>query len=255
VPLVLAQGAGAAVITERDSVPVPPDQGPVVTAEAKCPRGSNVVSGSFEMSAGVAHVLESRRVGKRAWRVTAGRYTNDLSPATLTAFAHCDRKASRAKAVTQTFSGNDEEELVGATSTCPGSRLPVFGGFRMEGTSTFNADAVVTTSRRSGRRGWRTEISPFSSFATVHGIAYCARIGRPLRKRATTKSAVGGDLVLRTPRCPATSAVGFRAEDPQGSNPLAISALTRRRSRWTARAHDPDALGLALKLFAYCPPA
>src|SRR5688572_2836319 len=87
--------AGAALTTERDSVPIPEEQGPSATATAQCPPGTNVVSGGWRTTGGVIGVFESRRVGARSWRVTANRYTNDLSPSVLTAYAYCDTDASR----------------------------------------------------------------------------------------------------------------------------------------------------------------
>src|SRR5688572_8920341 len=78
--------AGARVLTKAVTQTLPPMQMEPITLTANCPSGSNVLSGGWRTTAGIIGVYESHRAGKRSWRITAERVTNDLTPGNLTAY-------------------------------------------------------------------------------------------------------------------------------------------------------------------------
>src|SRR6187402_2763710 len=80
--------AGAKVVTKAVTQVLPPAQAVPITITANCPAGSNVLSGGWRTTAGIIGVYESHRAGKRSWRITAERVTNDLTPGNLTAYAY-----------------------------------------------------------------------------------------------------------------------------------------------------------------------
>jgi hypothetical protein len=67
------------------------------TATAECKRRQRVISGGFEIDlpaeVEALAILTSKKVGKRQWTVTAVDF---VDPATLTAFAYCEKKKKKA---------------------------------------------------------------------------------------------------------------------------------------------------------------
>jgi hypothetical protein len=248
--LVAPAAADAAITTERDSVPVPQEQGPTATATATCPAGTNVVSGGWQTTAAVIGILESRRVGKRSWRVTASRFTNDLAPSTLTTYAYCDSRAKRLTVKSAELRTNAELAPTGAKLRCPRGKRAISGGFRLGSTI---ANGTMIASFRGKQRTWRAKWHPFTDSMDGQALAYCGE-GKRTRKRGATKPA-GPDreVKVRSPRCAGNRSGGFRATTFPTENPLAVTTFKRKGRRWVADGHDPDEAGHSLTVFAYCP--
>ena len=243
--------AGAAITTERDSVAIPEEQGPTATATATCPAGTNVVSGGWRTTAGVIGIRESRRTGVRSWRVTAYRFTNDLSPSTLTVYAYCDARAERLTVKSGELTTDAEQSPSGVRLRCPSGTRAVSGGFRV-GSPAFPTGAIIASFRGS-QRTWRTKWQPLTDNLSGQALTYCGE-ARRTRKRAATKPA-GGDfrVTVRSPRCPGNRSGGFRATTIADDNPLAVNTFRRRGRRWLAEGFDPEGAGHSLTVFAYCP--
>ena len=242
--------AGAALTTERDSAPIPKEQGPSATATATCPPGTNVVSGGWRTTGGVIDVFESRRVGARSWRVTANRATNDLSPSVLTAYAYCDPRAGRLAVESAELITDSERTPSGATLRCPAGTRAVSGGFRIGSASPAG---VMIASFRGSQRTWRAKWQPFSDDLTGDALAYCGEARRTRRVAATKPAGTDNTVTVRSPRCPRNRSGGFRATTMPNENPLVLNTFRRKGRRWLAEGHDPDDAGHSLTVFAYCP--
>jgi hypothetical protein len=146
---------------------------------AKCPGGSEAVSGGFAAPRGgtkgsTLFPYESRRVGDRKWKVSA--ISNDAAnPHELTAFAQCDGSkpglATRSKQDTV-----DGGKTVSRDVVCRHNKQPVSGGFSSTlDTSTAEVVAFPFTSRRSSSSSWRASFvgNGSSGTSTVTTFAYC----------------------------------------------------------------------------------
>jgi hypothetical protein len=148
------------------------------SATAKCPRGSEAVSGGFaspDATAGGAAVFAftSKRVSHRRWKVSA--YNNDQTDSQrLVAFAFCDKHEPGLRAESkQVMIPLARKRLV--TVNCPHGRNEVFGGFAAT-VDTDGAGPFVFTSKRSKVRGRDWEAAAAGNGAGTHPFkvfVYC----------------------------------------------------------------------------------
>jgi hypothetical protein len=146
---------------------------------AKCPGGTEAVSGGFAAPKGgtkgaTLFPYESKRVGDRKWRVSA--VSNDAAAShKLTASAECDKRkpglATRSKQDTV-----DGGKIVSRDVVCRHDKQPVSGGFSSTlDTSTGEVVAFPFTSRRSSSTSWETSFvgNGSTGTSTVTTFAYC----------------------------------------------------------------------------------
>jgi hypothetical protein len=159
-----------------DTVPAP--VGDFVTATAKCPRGTKVISGAFEGSpidlvgtTPVLYISESRRATKRTWEASAHSNGNEVGE--LTAIAYCGTgKKPKAKSSSQRISSDppdpDTAELL---VRCKRGQRVVSGGFGSPDDSG-EATPRVLTSMKRGRRGWAVTAFLGSTGLPIEVTAY-----------------------------------------------------------------------------------
>jgi hypothetical protein len=163
-------------VTNTVAAPV----GEFVTATAKCPAGTKVISGGFEGSpidpvgpTPVLYFSESRRATKRTWEASA--YTTGTESGELTAIAYCD-DAKKPKARDASVTLNDATRSADVIARCKRRERAISGGF---GSPDFsNQDtAKVFASRRAGKRGWSVNsfYGDFGAPVEVTAYAYCER--------------------------------------------------------------------------------
>jgi hypothetical protein len=163
--------------TKATEVPIDPD-GLVVSATAKCKRGTEAVSGAFESeSDGAPPVTASSRVGKRRWRASGLVFAN--SPGTFRAVAYCDKSEPGLKTKTATAK-IDSFAHGSATAKCKRGTEAVSGGFASPEPEVLAAGfpgpaVVVLASTREGKRRWTA--SGFAGFGggTLTAYAYCEK--------------------------------------------------------------------------------
>jgi hypothetical protein len=248
----LPAAAGGATVTANRSVPMPEAQGVAKSVTAKCPKGSNVISGGWRSTAGVVEAIDSHRVRERSWKVRAVRYTNDTTASTLTAFAYCDTKARRLREAATTLTVPDAEGLVVEHEVaCPAGKEVVSGGFDLLGANPYAG--VIVGSFREDAPHWQIDFQAAQEDAAIRVSAYCARRG-PDRTRSAGGTA-GPDhfVTLRSPRCPGTRSAGFQVSGVgMNDNPVIVDRLMKRGKRWVAHGIDSDEAGFPLNLFALC---
>jgi hypothetical protein len=141
----------------------------------RCPRGGEAVWGGFKAPGSGFNqvaVFESRRLGKRRWRVT-GQGTS-LSESRLKAFAYCAKhKLGLTEKVATTRSAQDTV-ILARKARCKKGEVAVSGGFA----STLDEDVYVQVfrSRRAGKRGWKAAAGSYPSSGTLTEwdvYAYC----------------------------------------------------------------------------------
>jgi len=163
----------------RTTVPAPVGQ--LVTATAKCPRGTKVISGGVEASpidtvgdTPVLYVSESRRAGKRKWETSAFSDGNEAGE--LTATASCDKaRKPRARSVSTTLSDvPPNTPFDSATARCKRGERVVSGGFGSPDDSG-SATPRFMASKRAGRRGWKVSgfYGNIGAPIEITSYAYC----------------------------------------------------------------------------------
>jgi hypothetical protein len=191
--------------------------------------------------------------------VSAVQATTQNLAGTLTAYAYCDRKASKTSVVSQSTSLQNNNSNA-AQAKCPKGRKAVGGGFNVQTDitgSTFNHAASVSTSQRSSSRVWQVVGNGHGVMATkMTAYAYCAKRVGHLRTRSSHAEPVsqGNPGSATTSACPASGARagGFSYSD-QSSNYIVYESL-RSGHAWRASARELLAsLNNTIQAFAYCP--
>jgi hypothetical protein len=156
--------------------------GELGSATARCPRGSEAVSGGFSnpdfgnFVSPSADILptRSKRVGERRWKATG--YNQGDAPGILVAFAYCDKLqpglSTRSKDVQIT-----SEATGSATAKCPKGHGAVAGGFDGHAVDTIPIGArgaFTYTSKRRITRGWKASAQAFGD-STLTSFAYCKK--------------------------------------------------------------------------------
>jgi hypothetical protein len=149
------------------------------SATAKCPRGSEAVSGGWT-SRGVGqsddgqYASESRRKGDRKWKVSAFNQDNaDARP--LVTFAYCDNHGPNLKAKSDSVNIPPGEKR-SAKANCGGGDKAYSGGFKGTATpGTVNGTGPVSSKRTGGgdwqAKGFNNDPTTTRQFKVY---AYCA---------------------------------------------------------------------------------
>ena len=142
------------------------------SVEAKCPKGSEAVSGGFSQN-GAIFTFASRRVNDRTWKVAG--YNNRMQDAQLRAFAYCDKHQPNLKPRAKTSSSIPPDSTGSVSVKCRHGGEARSGGFT--GSVDNNArGAFPFVSRRKGSSRWKAAAfgnTPGGGPLTV--IAYCKR--------------------------------------------------------------------------------
>jgi hypothetical protein len=144
---------------------------------ARCPRGTSVMLGGFNEASGTSHgdpfvTIEGlERTSARTWTAKA---TNGGHRGRLTALAYCASGTHRLTEVDDTVRIRPDHAKT-ATATCHRGHRFVMGGFSDQHYSPLEGNILITSMKRSGRRGWavtgyRTQVPA----GHLTAIAYCS---------------------------------------------------------------------------------
>ena len=159
------------------------DAGSHASLNAKCPRGSEAVSGGFQSKAPATkgltdYAYTSKRVGKQAWKV-AVLNPDQMNPHQVQVFAYCEKHGPNLESRSA-----QEKTPPGETSTitakCPREAKAFSGGYKSTSTEvdTELQASLAFTSKRSGGRNWKVSALPVlvavgAPTPTETAIVYC----------------------------------------------------------------------------------
>jgi hypothetical protein len=166
--------------TKSRSTTIPNNETQSVTA--RCPKGGEAVSGGFDADSDASNFngtfpLESRRVGKRKWKVTAASFSPP-DGADITVSAYCAKHAVGLKKKSATTSTSSQEENIAAKARCKKGQQAISGGFGAPEDGNTGAYVEPFESRRAGKRGWKAATGAYAdSGSTVDWsvYAYCLK--------------------------------------------------------------------------------
>ena len=233
------------------------------SAVAKCPRGSETVSGGFHAefsaaySAPAVDVFTSKRVGDRRWKATGGN--DGAMPGTLTAFAYCDghepglKERSKSKDIASGDVGS-------AVAKCPRGSEAVSGGYLGEFNPSMpgNGSDLAFMSKRVGDRRWRVAAQNLGSgLGTLTAFAYCDKSEPGLKEKSKTTSVPMNGEGAVAPKCPNGSEArsgGFSAPNPPSLAPQVVVYESKRvsRRRWRESANGFAGGSGTLTGYTYC---
>jgi hypothetical protein len=248
--LVVATTGGAALKTKSASVELEANE--MGSATAQCKRGTEAVSGGFEMPE-FSGVFEAVRAGKRKWTIT-GR-SGGLEAGTLTAFVYCDKSRPGLKKKSSEVPFDSETSTVSATAKCKRGSEAVSGGF--SGEAGFRPNALAL--RRDGKRRWTASaLNPFDT-GTFTAFAYCDKSEPGLKTRSTTVAIGDFDHGSATTKCRRGTQLvsgGFSSPPVMTAGfpgPAVIVIESRREGKrgWTASGLAGGGGG-SLTVYAYC---
>jgi hypothetical protein len=243
-------------------------QGPATfTAVAECPKGTSVVGGGFSAQGPTSserlNPIESRRQGRKAWRVSAYRIDQAAVGPTLslTAEAYCRRGLGKIIEQSETVSIVDEND--GApVATCALGKAAVSGGFSIGGPVTPNTlHTALYDNLMAGRVGWvmraaNLVIPPARNTFTSH--VYCQRRGgkglKTVSGAGTTPAAPFTFGTADTAACPGNRnafAGGFQVPPRTGGPQVLVTESRHTGKGWHVVASRIGGIPEAAPIVAY----
>ena len=271
-----AASARAGLTQVSATTPVDGPTGTTASATARCPAGTRAISGGYDPTnvfhpngSGTALLVNtSRRLGPRAWKVTAYQLGGG-DPVQLTATANCGRQLGRPMVHTKQISiraTSTNPNPGNATAHCPHHFFAVAGGFHISinGRSTNPSDSppvsLIIGSRAVARAWAVTGARVGAGRSRLTAFAYCypvRPIGMPKVRVIHAHTPIGmTTCVLRAARA-ATYAVsgGFSARFPMGpgqGSPLPVSSGLLGADRWSFGAIVRQGESAPFNGFTYC---
>jgi hypothetical protein len=152
------------------------------SVSARCPKGGEAVSGGFDAEIDASNFngtfpLESRRAGKRKWKVTAYSFSPP-DGADITVYAYCAKHAVGLKKQSVTTSTASQEENIAGKARCKKGQEPISGGFGAPEDGNSGAYVEPFESRRAGKRGWKAATGAYAdpgSTVDWSVYAYCMK--------------------------------------------------------------------------------
>jgi hypothetical protein len=234
-----------------------------------CRRGSTAVwggwrTGNVRPSNGALGIFESRRAGRRQWRVSA-QVVQAAGSHRLQVLAFCSRRPGlRVAASTTQLALTSSTDAVGGAAACPAHMRAVSGGFHFS--PGLNTSTFVSGSYRVGGRAWRTEIrGPAGSTQRLTATAYCARAAAPVVRVGESRImpdpstivpdtyTMGGAETAACPRRRPPLSGGFRfLPNAPTDKPLIPTALSRFDVSAVAGYLILGPSDVTVKAFSYC---
>lgn len=229
-------------VVSRSTV-VPPT--PLATSVvATCPKGQSVVAGGFAApepsTKPPAHwlsIFESRRVGRRSWRVSAVQSFPGATSESLVSYAACEAINARIKVRAATTTLATGTGAVTAThGRCEHGTSAIAGGFSTNA-GAFGAIDSIWADYLLGRRSWAASATRISGpTGTLTAYAYCLAHVR-IRQTSVTSTPGSRPKVLIQCHSGLPRGGGFRSS-PASSNlltaPLIYELRLAKRMSWTA---------------------
>jgi hypothetical protein len=260
--LAIAAGIATAKLQTRSKSRAIGGDGTGVAA-AKCPRGSEAVSGGFaaphfDPSFDGRSILpfRSKRAGDRKWK-TRGYNFSPTQPGRLISFAYCDTNQPGLKVRWQSLRLHSLRPG-SATAKCPRGSEAVSGGFASPDASTGGDAVLAVASKRASQRKWKVFAynNDDTNSQRLVAYAYCdthqpglqaesKRVKVPLaQKRSVTAKCRHGSKVVSG---------GFAARvNASADGPFVFASKKASRTKWRARAVGNGAGRHPFKVFAYC---
>jgi hypothetical protein len=144
---------------------------------ARCPKGGEAISGGFKApgeGANQVQVFESRRVGKRTWRVKGSGTSG--SESRLNAFAYCAKDELGLRAKVASTSTTQDSVKLSEKARCKKGQQAVSGGFgtKVDRNAGGHPEQYLEPfrSRRVHKRVWKAAAGAFTSGPTVTWDVY-----------------------------------------------------------------------------------
>ena len=232
-------------------------------ATAKCPRGSEAVSGGFaaphfdpNFSGRSILPFGSKRAGDRKWKTKGYNFASTQSGKLIT-YAYCDTHQPGLKVRSKTTSLQPFHPG-SVTAKCPSGSEAVSGGFASPDAST-GGDAVLgVASKRVSQNKWKVFAynNDDTNSQRLVAYAYCdthqpglqaksKRVLVPLaKKRSVTAKCRHGSKAVSG---------GFSAKvNGNADGPFVFASKRATRTKWRASAAGNGAGTHPFKVFAYC---
>jgi hypothetical protein len=261
----LAAPAGAKIKIVEGTKSLPEQQGEGRVITAKCPKGSEAVSGGWRATNALVgpEITESSRASTREWSITAVRSTSFPDGSKVTLEVYCDTREPGLEAVIDSVTA--VSGVTTATAECAEGSAARSGGFKQPTAETADPEDFVwkatTESRRLGDEGddaraWQASWADFDSGQTLEAIAYCGKPGALKHKQGSASLGDNGSssaATATTKKCkrPA-NAGGFLASHIDNGN-FVVQRLVRKGQRWSATGIDFGHLNDVINVYAFCP--
>lgn len=240
----------------------------IATVKARCPRGQRATGGGFTVPPATSttsiFVYESRKVGQRAWQISAQERTTDAPAPTVkvTAFVYCRADAPRTKqkssSATSTSTGF---AFLSADAKCSSGRARAGGYLLPPPVGDRIADNLAINSLRAGSKTWHVRAGTLVAGIKLTTYVYCASGRRPPQRSGS--ASIGGDV----PAFTATSATckkeplagGFSEPDAvlnlvdgQANSFFRPYEFVRAGKAWRVSGSHVGAASTTLTAIAYC---
>jgi hypothetical protein len=234
-------------------------------AVAKCPRGSEAVSGGFaaprfdpSFSGRSILPFTSKRAGNRKWK-TKGYNFSATQSGRMISFAYCDthQPGLTVRARSIVLPAFDPGSV---TAKCPRGSEAVSGGFTSPDATTSGDVVFPFTSKRVTQRKWKVSAynnDPLNSQRLV-AIAYCDAHQpglKPESKRVMVPLAQKRPVTARCHHGRKVFSGGFAATvDTNANGPFPFASKKANRRKWRAAAAGNGMSGgpFPFKVLAYC---
>jgi hypothetical protein len=266
----MAGPSGAGLKTKSASTAIEVDD--QSAASAQCKRGSEAVSGGFDVTPfdvnyddGTIWPIDSRRRGKRKWTSSGHNYALSGN-GELTSFAYCDKSEPglKVKSASVELPGSGPPpSAASVTAKCKKGSEAVSGGGGGDVTvfSELGQAVVLIESRREGRRKWTVTGSNYGNNAgELTAFVYCDKSEPALRtkQKAVTLGAYP-NTATETAKCKRGSQAvsgGFGSPDfdpdVTGAVIIALTSMRAGGHRWTATGYNDHLTGGRFVVYAYC---
>jgi hypothetical protein len=260
--VVIAGGiATARIKTESKTTTVGVEQNG--KANAKCPRGSEAISGGFA-SPGFDPTLgggprlfhfTSKRGGDRKWKTRSHNFGGESGK--LKSIAYCDTSEPNLKVETKT-KAVDAQSNGSATAKCPSGSEAISGGWAPKGPIADDEELFAWESRRKGDRKWK--VSAFNNANTsapLAAYAYCDEHGPNLKAKSDKVNVAEAQKRSAKANCKHGEKAysgGYKGKvDGQADGPFAIGSKRTGGGDWKGQAFFNGSGGPApFKVYAYC---
>ena len=244
---------------------VPGTQFAVGSAIARCPKGSHVISGGWQVTAsGVVpftfSIFESLRIDNRSWKVVGIQPTSSPPAVKLIGYAYCRRVGPVPSLVTESMQVTPASRGT-VLASCPNGSKATAGGFRDQMDIAGDRILLPTESRRTSARGWNVGgEAQGGADAKLDALAYCTPKVKKLGVRSASVPGPTTPAFLADARaglCPkATGALsgGFLLDYIVGTAQLAVMQSRRFGRNWQTLVRTiGSATDTQTTSFAYCP--
>ena len=232
-------------------------------ASAKCPRGSEAISGGFaapgfDVGPGGGPRLfhfASKRGGDRKWKTQSFNF-GTLGSGKLKSIAYCDTSEPNLRVETKT-KDVEAQSNGSATARCPRGSEAISGGWTSKSVQDDDGQ-FAWESRRKGDRKWKvTAFNNDNTSAPLKAYAYCDRDGPNLKAKSDKVNVPDDQKRSAKANCghgDKAYSGGYKGEvDAAANGSFAIGSKRTGGGDWKGQAAFNGSGGPAqFKVYAYC---